>query len=96
MTRKNVYSEQKVLTQIDILLPVERRAPTTNSWHACKHIRTLKNSVVSLFEAQNYGCQIAHSLFIYYLEDGYKDPCDRTFFSIKCVYEFAPSEFAYP
>lgn len=29
-------------------------------------------------------------------QKGYKDPCDRTFYSAKCMYEYSPEKFLFP
>lgn len=30
------------------------------------------------------------------VQKNYKDPCDRTFYSIKCMYDFDPNKFFFP
>uniref|UniRef100_A0ABK9MWX9 Uncharacterized protein n=1 Tax=Glossina morsitans morsitans TaxID=37546 RepID=A0ABK9MWX9_GLOMM len=30
------------------------------------------------------------------IQKNYKDPCDRLFFTTKCVYEYAPDDFTFP
>ncbi|XP_055321035.1 general odorant-binding protein lush-like [Sitodiplosis mosellana] len=30
------------------------------------------------------------------VQKGYKDPCDRMYYSTKCMYEFSPNNFLYP
>lgn len=30
------------------------------------------------------------------VQTGYKDPCDRTYYTAKCMYEFSPEKFLFP
>lgn len=49
MTKKNFFNEQKVKTQIDALLPPERKEGAKKVWEVCKEIRKLSYVVQTKF-----------------------------------------------
>lgn len=67
LSKKNEISYQKVLNQINNLLPDELKENSRKVLENCKDV-----------------------------QNGFKDACDKVFYTTKCMYEFNPAEFIFP
>ncbi|XP_059621117.1 general odorant-binding protein 72-like isoform X2 [Phlebotomus argentipes] len=67
LNRKKQLDYQKIMQQIDTMLPTEMRAATKVVVETCKNVK-----------------------------EGYKDNCDKAYFTTKCAYETDSSVFLFP
>lgn len=67
LSKKNELSHQKMVAQIEKLLPLEMKEQAMSTWMACKDVQS-----------------------------NYKEPCERLFYSTKCMYDFNPEKFMFP
>lgn len=70
--------------QIETQLPQNLRALALGALNACKDIR--KQSDHSFYRTL---------IDFSFSEKGYKDPCDKMYYSTKCMYDFSPKDFLY-
>lgn len=67
ISKKNEISYQKVLAQIENLLPDEIKENSRKVLEECKDV-----------------------------QNGYKDSCDKVFYTTKCMYDYNPAAFMFP
>lgn len=89
LTKKGEISFSKTSAQIEALLPTEMKAPAKEALKACKDVR--KYLWDYLFEIKMIKWER-----IFFPDSGYKDSCDKVYFSVKCAAEFDPDVFFFP
>lgn len=75
--------------QIDLLWPKKFKKISTDALSACGDIRMISFVNVSIVYTR-----LTFSLS--FTETEYKDICDKSYYQLKCIYNFSPESFLYP
>lgn len=75
---------------MEMMLPPELKEPAIAAIMACKDVRKCATNI------NENGTRVVGIIIFFFSEFGYKDPCDRTFYSTKCVYDYDPGQFMFP
>lgn len=80
-----------MLNQMDVMLPPDMKEPAKEAIMACKDVRKCIE-----FWSLEFVILSIYNLSLFNIEFNYKDPCDRTYYSTKCIFDYNPPLFMFP
>lgn len=79
--------------QIENQLPTSLRELALGALETCKDIC---KSIEKISGIHNWSNAISLQQCFFFTAKDYKDPCDKMYYSTKCMYDYSPKDFLYP